>query len=114
MQMDRAGALLEFGLGIGERRLHEQRIAGEAGRGIEPIDIEPALPLDRDEDPGLARMEIEMARPEAEPRSRLDRREIGEDAVLEAKGLDRARILGLSARGIVAAGYQENDVVGWG
>src|SRR5262249_49983355 len=77
------------------------------------LGVELVLPLDRDIDPGLARVEIEMPRPEAKPRSRCDRRQAGQHAALEAEDLDGARILGLAARSIVAARHEDRRLIAW-
>src|SRR5262249_14192288 len=61
--VDRAGALPRLDArGLGERALHEPRCKRPVAP--EPVDVKLVLPLDRDVDPGLARVEIEMARAE--------------------------------------------------
>src|SRR5262249_59336807 len=56
-------------------------------------------------------MEIEMPRPEAEPGSGRNRREVRQRAALETEELERAGILGLAAGGIVAARDQDCGLV---
>src|SRR5262245_17928782 len=112
MDVDRAGALRRLDVdGIGERLLDERRVAAERAVRRQPVDIELVLPLDRDEHPRLARVEIEMPRPEAEPAAGRDRGEVGQRAVLEAVDLERAGILGLAAGGVVAARDQDRGAV---
>src|SRR5262249_69400 len=104
MHVDRAGALRGLDVDrVGQRLLDEQRLMARRAGAIELVDVKLVLPLDRDVDPWLARMEVEMARPETEPVARRDRGEVRERAVLEAKHLERAGILRLGAGGIVAA-----------
>src|SRR6185437_3545173 len=68
MDMDGARHLCVAGVGaVGERIPDEQRITRQRAVVVEPIDIKLALPLDGNEHQWLARMEVEMARPEAEP-----------------------------------------------
>ena len=69
------GALARFGR-VGQRVLDEHRVAREAAAVVELVDIKLVLPLDRDEDPGLGRMKIEMARPKAQPVAGRDRGEV--------------------------------------
>jgi len=52
-----------------------------------------------------------MPRPETEPVAGRDRSEIGQDAVIEAEGLDRAGIFGLAVAGIIAARDQDRGAV---
>src|SRR5262245_64375335 len=78
MDVDRAGALRRLDAdGIGQRLLDEQRIAAERAVRRQPVDVELVLPFDRDEHPRLARMEVEMPRPETEPVAGCDRSEVG-------------------------------------
>src|SRR5262249_56648860 len=91
--------------GSGEGALHEQR--RERAVVLEPVDMQLVLPLDRDVDPGLARVEIEMARAEAEPVAGRDRGEVREHAVLEAEELEGTRILRLAGGRVVAARHHD-------
>jgi hypothetical protein len=58
-------------------------------------------------------VEIEMARPEAQPVSRRDRSEVRQHAALECEHLKRAGILGLTAGGVVAARDQDRRLISW-
>src|SRR2546425_689187 len=84
-----AHVLPERRLRIGERFLHEHRLARKPGCGLSPVDIEFVLALDRHIDPRLRRMKVEMAWPKLHSVPRLDRREIRQHGALETVGLDR-------------------------
>src|SRR5262245_53981546 len=67
MDVDCSRALTRFDIGgVGHGRLHEPRTAAQHAVGLKVVGVELVLPLDRDIDPRLARMKIEMARPEAQ------------------------------------------------
>src|ERR1700720_2643527 len=111
MDVNCSGGLAYFRFRIGQRILGEHRRAHEAGGRIALIDIKLVLPLYRDEHPGLRRMEVEVARAEAEPIAGRDRGQTAQCAVVEAERLDRAWVLGFVRLGVVAAGYQQHSVV---
>src|SRR6516164_3416504 len=91
MHVDRARALRRFDVGgVGQGVLDEDRVAAEGAVRLQLVGIELVLPLDRDIDPGLRGMEIEMPRPEAEPGSRRDRSQIRQRTALESEELERA------------------------
>src|SRR6266699_527540 len=97
MHVDRARALRRFDIGgVGQGVLDEDRVAVEGAIRLQLVGIELVLPLDRDIDPRLRRVEIEMPRPEAEPRPGRNRREVRQRAALESEELERAGILGLA------------------
>ena len=115
MDVDRARGLPQLRGGIAEGVLDEQRFAREAGQGIELVDIELVLALDRNEDPWLARVAVKMPRPELHAVAGLDRRDVGEHAAPEAEGLDRARVYRVVDRRVVAARHQHDlTIVGRG
>jgi len=66
---------------------------------LQLVDVKLVLPLDRDIDPRLKGMEVEMTRAEAKPASRRDRSQARERAALECEELERAGILGLALSG---------------
>src|SRR5262249_21757135 len=77
MHVDRARALRRFDVGgIGQGVLDEDGVAAEAAVRLQLVGVELVLPLDRNVDPGLPRMEIAMPRREAEPGSGRDRSQI--------------------------------------
>src|SRR5260370_17589065 len=77
MHVNRPRALRRFDVGgIGQGILDEDRVAAEGTVRLQLLCVELVLPLDRNVDPGLRGMEIEMPRPEAEPGSRRDRSQI--------------------------------------
>ena len=78
---------------------------------VEPIDVELALPLDREEQPRLARMEVEMARAEAEPIAAARSMQVRQHAVLEAIDLERAGVFRLAGFRIVAARDHDRGLV---
>ena len=57
---------------------------------------------------------VEVPRPEAEPAAGRDRGEVGQRAVLECVDLERARVLRLAWRGVVAARHQDRGPVAGG
>jgi hypothetical protein len=65
--------------------------------------VELVLPLERDVDPWLAGMKIEMPRAEAIAAAGGDRPRVGQDPVIEPEQFQRARVLGPAARGVIAA-----------
>src|SRR5262249_58575187 len=69
------------------------------------------LALERHVDPWLTRMEIEMPRSEAIAAIGRDRDFVREPPVPEVKHLERARIFGLAARGIIAARHEDRQPV---
>src|SRR4029079_6166566 len=83
----------------------------ELAVGLELIDVELVLPLDRHVDPWLGRVKIEMPRAEAEPVSGRDRGEVGQRAVLECVEVERAGMFRLAAGGIVAPAHQDRRLV---
>src|SRR5262245_65035551 len=98
MHVDRARALRRLDVGgVGQGVLDEDRVAPEGAIRLQLVGIEFVLPLDRDINPRLRRMEIEMPRPEAEPGSGRNRREVRQRAARESEELERAGILGLAA-----------------
>ena len=94
MNVDRPGALRHLRLGSDSVSLVNSGARERSGLAIESVDVKLDLPLDRDRHPWLGRMEIEMPRSEAEPVAWSDGGEIAQHAVVEAKCLDRAGILG--------------------
>src|SRR6266542_1793115 len=65
MQLYRAGDLSAADVaGLAQGALAEQRLRRQ-GAVVEGEHVEPVLPFERDIDPGFARVEIEVARPEA-------------------------------------------------
>src|SRR6516165_5640395 len=112
MHVDRARALRRFDVGgVGQGVLDEDRVAAEGAVRLQLVGIELVLPLDRDIDPRLRRVEIEMPRPEAEPSPGRNRRQVRQRAALESEELERARILGFAAGGVVAARDQDRGLV---
>src|SRR5262245_18427267 len=112
MDVDCSRALTRFDIGgVGQALLHEQRTAAQHAVGLKLVGIEVVLPLDRDIDPRLARMKIEMARPEAQAARGCHRSEVLQRAVLECEELERARVFGFSIGGVVAARDQDRRVV---
>src|SRR5215510_7428146 len=98
MHVDRSRALTRFDGGrVGQRVLDEHRIVLQRAVRSKVEDIELVLPLDRDKDPRLRGMEIEVPRSEAAPGSRRDRGEVGQSAAVDRKDLERARIFRLAA-----------------
>jgi len=111
MQLDRADRLPAADVaGLGERVLLEHRLP-EQRAGLELEHVEPVLPLERNVDPGLRRMEIEVARPKTVAAIWRDRCLVGQHAVTVIEHLQRARLLGLPARGVMAARHQDNLLV---
>src|SRR5262249_58687192 len=98
MHMQRADALTKPRVGVGQRLLDEYWIARKSDLQIAVIDIELVLALDRDVDPRLRRVEVEMPRPELHAVARLDRAKLREHAVAEAVGLQRAWVHRVVAR----------------
>src|SRR5215813_9937821 len=112
MHVDRARALRRFDIGgVGQGVLDEDRVAAEGAVRLQLIGIELVLPLDRDIDPRLGGVEIEMPRPEAEPSPGRNRCEVRQRAALEFEELERAGILGFAAGGVVAARDQDRSLV---
>ena len=112
MHVDRARALRRFDVGgISQGVLDENGVAAEATVRLQLVGIKLVLSLDRDVDPRLGRMEIEMPRPEAEPGSGRDRGQVRQRAALEAEKLERAGILRLATGGVVAARDQDRGLV---
>jgi hypothetical protein len=111
MQLDRADRLPAADVaGIGERVLLEYGLP-EQRAALELEHVEPVLPLERNVDPGLHRMKIEVARPKAIATIRRDRRLVGQHAVTVIEHLQRPRLLGLPARGVMAARHQDDLLV---
>ncbi len=86
-------------------------ITREASRRIELVDVELVLALNRDIDPWLRRVEVEMPRPEVHAVTGLDRNEICEHAVFEAEGFDRAWVHRVIGWRVVAARNQDDLLV---
>src|SRR5271168_34970 len=94
-----------------------QSVLAENGLRIEavvlqPEDVDLVLALERDVDPGLRRMKIEMSRSEAVTASRGDRRPVRELAVVETENLERARIFRLAGSGVVASRNENRRFAG--
>src|SRR5438034_2528961 len=105
-------ALRRFDVGgIGQGILDEDRVAAEAAVRLQLVGVELVLPLDRNVDPGLRGMEIEMPRPEAKPGSRRDRSQIRQRTAFESEELERAGILRLATSRVVAARNQDRGLV---
>src|SRR5262245_18806046 len=112
MDVDRSCALARFDVeGIRQRVLHEERLATQHAVGLKLVGIEFVLSLDRNIDPRLTRVKIEMPRSEAQTARRRDRSEVCQRAVLECEELEGARVFGLSVDGVVAARDQDGRVV---
>ena len=97
--------------GSAERALAGRSASATARRLVEGEHVEPVLPLQRDIDPGLCRVEIEMARPEPVAAIRRDRHLVGQLPVAVVEHLQRARLLGLAAGRVVAARDQDDLAV---
>ena len=90
--MDGSGGLPQLRCGIAQRVFDEKRFAGKPACGVAPVDAKLVLTLDRDVNPRLRRVEVEVARAELHAVAGLDRCSIRQHAVLEAEDLDRAGI----------------------
>src|SRR5580692_7169466 len=84
MNVNRSGALNRDAMvRIGQGFLGEQRLGVEIAVRLELVDDELALPFDRQIDPRLSRMEVEVPRPEAIAAVRLDLSQVRQHAVVE-------------------------------
>ena len=111
MHVNRAGRLASRGVSrLAQGVLHEQRCRAQA-LAIQAIDVELVFPLSRHVDPRLRRVKVQMPRSEAIAPAGGDRHQIRQHAVIEAKDLERPRILGLAARGIIAARGEDHRAV---
>src|SRR5262249_30837972 len=106
--VDGASCLPQLRCGIAQRVLDEKRFAGKPGRGVALVGVKLVLALDRDVNPGLRRMEVEVSRAELHAVAGLDRGNIAKHAVLEAEHLDRAGIDRTIRWRVVAARYQDH------
>src|SRR5229473_3200343 len=112
MNMDRAGMLPRpSGARVGQRVLDEQRLPRKSARRIAPVHIELALAFDRNIDPRSAGMKIQMPRPEPHAVAGLDRRRVGQYAILETKDLERTRVYRIVAGRVVAACDQDDVAI---
>src|SRR5262245_65204734 len=85
MHVDGARALRRFDVGgVGQGVLDEDRVAAEGAVRLRLVGIELVLPLDRDIDPRLGRVEIEMPRSEAESSPGRNRRQVRQRAAPES------------------------------
>src|SRR5271166_1819259 len=104
MNMNRTGALNRKAMrGIRQGFLAEQRLGHEIAVALELVDDQFVLPLDRQIDPRLAGMDVEMPRPEAVAAVRLDLSHVREEPVLESVDMQRTGVLRFAAFGIIAA-----------
>ena len=111
MDMDRAGGLAPADVaGLGQGALAEQRRRRKPA-AVDREHVEPVLPLQRHIDPWLCRMKIEMARAKPIAAARRHRNLAGQQPVLVAEHLQRARLLGLAGGGVMAAGDQNRQPV---
>src|SRR5512141_1025182 len=113
MDMDGSGGLP--GVDVGGVR---QAVLGEERDGVEgstrqfPVDLELALAFQRNEDPRLREVEIQMAGLEVEAAAGSDRKTVGECSVLVAENFERAGVFGLVARRSIAACDQDRHFTG--
>src|SRR5207244_8192839 len=92
VDMDWTSALLRPRIaGVGEGILNEQRVALDAAIRVQLVDAEFVLALDRNKDPRLCRVKIEVPRPEAQTRTGGNRRQICQNALGEAENLQGDR-----------------------
>src|SRR5580704_5276162 len=102
MNMNRTGALNRKAMrGIRQGFLGKQRLGHEIAVALELVDDELVLPLDRQIDPRLPRMDVEMPRPEAVAAVRLDLSHVRQHAVLESVDMQRTGVLRFAAFRIV-------------
>src|SRR5580704_341085 len=90
MNVNRSGALNRDAMvRIAQSLLGEQRLGIKIAVRLELVDDELALPFDRQIDPRLGRMEVEMPRSEAVAAVRLDFSQVRQHAVVETANMQR-------------------------
>src|SRR6202042_3858181 len=91
--------------------LGEQRLWIEIAVRLELVHDELALPFDRQIDPRLGRMEVEVPRPESVAAVRLNLSQVRQHAVVETVNMQRTGVFRLAAFGIVAARDDQHGLV---
>ena len=95
-----------------------QAVLGKESDGVErsvrqfPVDLELALAFERNENPGLRGVEIQMTGLEVKATVGSDRQTVGKHAVVIAENFDRAGVFWLGTRGAVAARNQDRHFSG--
>src|SRR5580704_8881262 len=112
VNVNRSGALNRDAMvRIAQGFLGEQRLGVEIAVRLELVDDELALPFDRQIDPRLGRMEVEVPRSKSIAAVRLDLSQVRQYAVIETIYMQRTGIFRLAAFGIVAARDHQHGLV---
>ena len=112
MDVDRARTLAWTHIArVAEARLHEPRRGRELPIGLKIVEVYLVLPLDRDIDPRFGRMEIQMARAEAETGAGPDRLKRSEDSIVETEDVNRTRVLRFRRSRVIASRNHDHALI---